>query len=71
MSETKKSSVQTLKKIVLISLISLLLIIPLTMISGVINEREYSRIGVKTEILRNVAESQIVDGPHKKFKWIE
>lgn len=71
MSETKKSSVLTLKKIVLISLISLLLIIPLTMISGVINEREYSRIGVKTEILRNVAESQIVDGPHKKFKWIE
>ena len=71
MSETKISSVLTLKKIVLISLISLLLIIPLTMISGVINECEYSRIGVKTEILRNVAESQIVDGPHKKFKWIE
>lgn len=63
MNETKKTSVLTLKKIALISLISLLLIIPLTMISGVIGEREYSRSEVKAEIARNVAESQIVDGP--------
>ena len=63
MTETKKSSVLTLKKIALISLISLLLVIPLMMISGVIDEREYSRIGVKTEISRNVAGSQIVNGP--------
>ena len=63
MNETKKETVLTLKKIALISLISLLLIIPLTMISGVIDEREYSRREVKTEIARNIAESQIVDGP--------
>lgn len=63
MNETKKETVLTLKKIALISLISLLLIIPLTMISGVIDEREYSRREVKTEIARNVAESQIVNGP--------
>ena len=63
MSETKKSSVLTLKKIALISIISILLIIPLMMISGVIDEREISRIGVKEHISRTVAERQIIEGP--------
>ncbi len=62
MSETKKYSVFTLKKIALISVISFLLIIPLTMISGVIDEREYSRIGIKEQIARSVADNQVLDG---------
>ena len=62
MSETKKNSVFTLKKIALISVISLLLIIPLTMISGVIDEREYSRKEVKKQISKSVADDQVIDG---------
>ena len=62
MSETKKNSVFTLKKIALISVISLLLIIPLTMISGVIDEREYSRKEVKEQISKSVADDQVIDG---------
>ena len=62
MSETKKNSVFTLKKIALISVISLLLIIPLTMISGVIDEREYSRKKVKEQISKSVADDQVIDG---------
>ena len=39
MNETKKDTVLTLKKIAFIGLITILLLIPLMMIEGVINER--------------------------------
>lgn len=63
MSETKKVSVLTLKKIAFIGLISILLNIPLMMIQGVIDERDYSQSSVKREISRTIAESQIINGP--------
>lgn len=65
MNETKKETVLTLKKIALISLISLLLIIPLTMISGVIDEREYSRREVKTEIQDTIFIASFCDEYYK------
>ncbi len=63
MNETKKDSVLTLKKIAFICLITILLIIPLMMIKGVINERNELKYSVKKEISRAISESQIVDGP--------
>ena len=63
MNETKKDSVLTLKKIAFIFLITILLIIPLMMIKGVINERNELKYSVKKEISRAISESQIVDGP--------
>lgn len=63
MNETKKDTVLTLKKIAFIGLISILLNIPLMMIQGVINERDYSQSSVKREISRTIAESQIINGP--------
>lgn len=63
MNETKKDTVLTLKKIAFIFLITILLIIPLMMIKGVINERNELKYSVKKEISRAISESQIVDGP--------
>ena len=63
MNETKEESVLTLKKIAFIGLISILLNIPLLMIQGVINERDYSQSSVKKEIAKTIAESQIINGP--------
>lgn len=63
MNETKKDTVLTLKKIAFIGLITILLLIPLMMIEGVINERNELKYSVKKEISRAVSESQIVDGP--------
>lgn len=63
MNETKKDTVLTLKKIAFIGLITILLLIPLMMIEGVINERNELKYSVKKEISRAISESQIVDGP--------
>ena len=63
MNETNKDTVLTLKKIAFIGLITILLLIPLMMIEGVINERNELKYSVKKEISRAVSESQIVDGP--------
>ena len=63
MNETRKDTVLTLKKIAFIGLITILLLIPLMMIEGVINERNELKYSVKKEISRAVSESQIVDGP--------
>lgn len=63
MNETKKETVLTLKKITFICLIAILLKIPLMMIQGVINDRDYSQSSVKREISRTIAESQIINGP--------
>lgn len=64
MNETRKDTVLTLKKIAFIGLITILLLIPLMMIEGVINERNELKYSVKKEISRAISESQIVDGPH-------
>ena len=63
MNETRKDTVLTLKKIAFIGLITILLLIPLMMIEGVINERNELKYSVKKEISRAISESQIVDGP--------
>lgn len=63
MNETKKDTVLTLKKIAFIGLITILLLIPLMMIEGVINERNELKYSVKKEISRAISESQIVGGP--------
>lgn len=63
MNETKKETVLTLKKIAFICLIAILLNIPLMMIQGVINDRDYSQSSVNREISRTIAESQIINGP--------
>lgn len=63
MNETRKDTVLTLKKIAFIGLITILLLIPLMMIEGVINERYELKYSVKKEISRAISESQIVDGP--------
>lgn len=63
MNETRKDTVLTLKKIAFIGLIIILLLIPLMMIEGVINERNELKYSVKKEISRAISESQIVDGP--------
>lgn len=63
MNETGKDTVLTLKKIAFIGLITILLLIPLMMIEGVINERNELKYSVKKEISRAISESQIVDGP--------
>ena len=63
MNETRKDTVLTLKKIAFIGLITILLLIPLMMIEGVINERNELKYSVKKEISRAVSESQIVEGP--------
>lgn len=63
MNETKEETVLTLKKIAFISLIAILLNIPLMMIQGVINERDYSQSSVKKEISKTIAEGQIINGP--------
>lgn len=64
MNETRKDTVLTLRKIAFIGLITILLLIPLMMIEGVINERNELKYSVKKEISRAISESQIVDGPH-------
>lgn len=63
MNETRKDTVLTLKKIAFIGLITILLLIPLMMIEGVINERNELKYSVKKEISRAVSEGQIVNGP--------
>ena len=50
----------TLKKIAFISLIAILLNIPLMMIQGVINARDYSQSSVKKEISKTIAEGRII-----------
>lgn len=70
MNETRIDTVLTLKKIAFIGLITILLIIPLRMIKGIINERESLKYSVKQEISKAISESQIVDGPQFIY-WLE
>lgn len=60
MNETKEKTMLTLKKIAFISLIAILLNIPLMMIQGVINARDYSQSSVKKEISKTIAEGRII-----------
>lgn len=54
---------ETAIKIAIIALISLLLLIPLSMVRGVIDEREYTEQMVTKEIAASYAGTQVVGGP--------
>ena len=69
-SKTNENIHRSVVKISIIGVISLLLLIPLNMVMGVIEEREENKIIVEREVAESYAKPQTVRAPYLKSELV-